>query len=503
MYRSWRETRDARRKGRRDGKAGVPAVDQEALPFDLREILARAEESVHAIVQRWRRDDRALEAELSDLEQQAVDADARLADAEMQRDAALAEHERRKADEDERLVRLQEQLEELPVPETPTFEIDEPAVPTPVAPLPPAPAPAVAAPEDHEPGLDESTDGSAYATIAAEANWRGFGVLVYWPLILLIVLGEIPLNSFAFRLFHEADALTYVMTVTVAVGLVVCAHFLGLLASREERTTVERVGIAVCVAVLIATIAVVSMVRYGYLTRLGDDTGIGPALGTLAFGSINLLVLAAAAGLSYAHHDPRTLVNRRAVLRAGERERSRAERRRAKERRERMERQRRLEDAAAKRAEEQRRRLVAAEHARRERELALKVERHERELQARTGEVVARRERVAEAMRPIREAARERLERIDELNRLVEDARAALGQTVQRIGSIAAERRALRESVNVEVRAERAARERLVATYCSANVRARAMHDSPRCFEAIPPLEVPDELEAAVHEVAR
>jgi len=60
-------------------------------------------------------------------------------------------------------------------------------------------------------------------------------------IIALIVIGEIPLNAFAFRLFHESDLLTYAMTVTVAVGLVVGAHFLGLLASRPERTTMRYV----------------------------------------------------------------------------------------------------------------------------------------------------------------------------------------------------------------------------------------------------------------------
>jgi hypothetical protein len=38
MLRSWRELRDARRKGRRDGRAGVPGTGQDALPFDRRYI---------------------------------------------------------------------------------------------------------------------------------------------------------------------------------------------------------------------------------------------------------------------------------------------------------------------------------------------------------------------------------------------------------------------------------------------------------------------------------
>ena len=61
MLRSWRELRSARRRGRRDGKAGVPTLEQDALPFDLREILARSQERAHAALRSWTQADRALE----------------------------------------------------------------------------------------------------------------------------------------------------------------------------------------------------------------------------------------------------------------------------------------------------------------------------------------------------------------------------------------------------------------------------------------------------------
>ena len=53
------------------------------------------------------------------LTQRAVDAEARLAESERQRDAAQADHERRTVDDDDRLGRLQTQLEELPASESP------------------------------------------------------------------------------------------------------------------------------------------------------------------------------------------------------------------------------------------------------------------------------------------------------------------------------------------------------------------------------------------------
>ena len=63
--------------------------------------------------------DQQLGAELDDLTQRAVDAEARQAEAERQRDDAQADHERRTADDDDRLGRLQTQLEELPTSEIP------------------------------------------------------------------------------------------------------------------------------------------------------------------------------------------------------------------------------------------------------------------------------------------------------------------------------------------------------------------------------------------------
>jgi len=49
-----RELRGARRKGRRDGRAGVPGRDDVALPFDLREILARGQEQTERVIARSR-----------------------------------------------------------------------------------------------------------------------------------------------------------------------------------------------------------------------------------------------------------------------------------------------------------------------------------------------------------------------------------------------------------------------------------------------------------------
>jgi len=479
---SWRrELRDARRKGRRDGRAGVPGANDVALPFDLREILARGQEQSERVLARWRDQDQRLEAELDDLTQRAAEAETRLAEAERQRDAAQADHERRTEEDDERLGRLQTQLEELPTSEAAAFDLDEPEQYAPLSLVAPITGGAPSEAEPVRPATAFERHGSPTST---DASWHGIRPVLYWPLIALIVIGEIPLNAFAFRLFHEPDVLTYAMTVTVAVGLVLLAHGLGMFLSRPERNRIERILVGVFVALPTAAIAVISLVRYDYLVDVGGDVGIGPVLGTLAFGLINLLVFGAAAGLSFLRHDPRTVVNRRASARAEERDQTRTERR--------------LEDRQRRRQEREQR----ASDERHRRELELRTKRRQADLDRRRQEVGLRREQIAGAMWVIREAARERLHRLAELRAQVEAAHVAFGEAQRAAQAAAAERRALRDSTEAELRAIRAHRERLFFAYCSANVRARDGHFTPACFETVPPLELPAEFADPVARVA-
>jgi hypothetical protein len=497
MLRSWLELRDARRKGRRDGRAGVPTLDQDALPFSLREILARAGERVHRLILSWTHDARALEAELADLAHRTASAEARLADAEMQHGAALGEHERRKQDEDEHLAALQGRLEDLPTAEPVSLELDEPPLPaletlSPIANAPPRIEISSSSAPERAPALE-----------LGNTSERGMGPLAYWALVILIVVGEIPLNAFAFRLFHEPDLLTYAMTVTVAVALVAMAHVVGLLLSRPQRAAVERVVVTICIGVPFAVISAVALVRYGYLQDVGGDSGIGPILGTLAFGSINLLVFGAAVGSSYLHHDPRTFVNRRASVRAAEKERARVERRSSEEELARMRRTQRLEDEARQRSEDAYHRQVEAQQERRRQEFELLTSQRQAEIEVHRSEVLARREQIAEAMRPIRETAHERAERLAELGSLVHEARASVASLKARVQAIEAELRALQASTDAAIQEVRAGRDRLVFAWCSANVRARRGHGSPRCFEHVPPLEIPSGFDAAMAEASR
>jgi hypothetical protein len=228
-----------------------------------------------------------------------------------------------------------------------------------------------------------------------------------------------------------------------------------------DRTRVERVLVGVFAALPIAAIAVISLVRYGYLIEVGGDVGMGPVLGAFAFAVINLLVFGAAAGLSYLHHDPPTLASRKTAIRAAERER--AERREAEQ-----------------------------DKRRRGRELEARRERHEAELEARRRDESLRSERTASVMAAIRRGASERLLRLDELHAKVATAQAEVDEAQSAVDAIAVGRRALREATDGELAVIRTHRDRLVYAYCSANVRAREGHVTPACLLDMPPLVLPE-----------
>ena len=118
------------------------------------------------------RSDQQLEAELDDLTQRAVDAETRLAEAERQRDAAQADHERRTADDDDRLGRLQTQLEELPASEIPVIEPDELERQAPLTLVAPITG---GAPSEAEPVHTATAFERHGSPTAADASWHGIG----------------------------------------------------------------------------------------------------------------------------------------------------------------------------------------------------------------------------------------------------------------------------------------------------------------------------------------
>jgi hypothetical protein len=523
------EVRRARRAGTKDAKAGIPTREQQEPPFELRSIAARHDARISRLVGEWRERDAALARDADRVREELAALGERVTLLNVERQRLLADHERRAASEDERLARLQAQLEEFPTPLATDADLEPPigpplSPPSPsalgasaLAPPPASGPPPASAPPPTPDGadtlietgpatasvgvaldrleVDPSLDGHPRARSdepeAIELGPRGIGRLAYWSLISLIVAGEFPLNAFAFRLFGEGDLLTYVMTLTIAVALVMLAHFAGVLLARE-RTATERWLLAATLALPVTGIAVIAIVRDGYLRLESTIDGLGPWLGALAFGLVNVVIFCAAATLSYAHHDPRTRANHRAAQREAERERARAERRRTRRSRDLAERQRREREAAARRDAE--RRAAGERDAKRRSELerTQRAADAEAALERRAKEVRLQRERIAEAMRPLREARREREGTLAATSTALEDALATRVALEGRVEAIEAQRSAARRSAEAALREAIRIRESVLLAYCSANVRAREDRTSPPALRELPPLELPD-----------
>lgn len=238
----------ARRDGKRDGLRGVPTSGEVALPPAVQQLRRRADEHLATLWRAW-------EAEDAHLREAAEVAERRLELA--QHEAALVA--RAAADANARHEAARERIAEA-----------ELLVPEPVGPR--------------------------------------VSLGVYRVAIVAILLAEFPLNAVAFRLFGEAEVLTWVMTASLAVTLVLCAHGLGTFLRVAGATMTERRWITILIALPLATILGIAVVRARYLSEIAEQTGLatlGPWMGSAVFLVINLLVYAGAVMLSYLAHAPR------------------------------------------------------------------------------------------------------------------------------------------------------------------------------------------------------
>ncbi|TMI75632.1 MAG: hypothetical protein E6H05_06200 [Bacillati bacterium ANGP1] len=161
-------------------------------------------------------------------------------------------------------------------------------------------------------------------------EWR-MNPLGYLMFMLAILIGEFPLNAIAFRLFGEAEVLTYVMTLVLAVSLVGSAHVLGIFLSLEKPSKVQLLLLAVCVVAPLGAIFAIALVREAYVIELGHS-GMSPRAVTATFILINLLIYSIATVLSYLTHDPmaRQVRLTEAPLRQVKRQLARMQRRKEK-----------------------------------------------------------------------------------------------------------------------------------------------------------------------------
>src|SRR2546426_10562102 len=135
-----------------------------------------------------------------------------------------------------------------------------------------------------------------------------FPSVLHWGVILFLGIGEFPLNTVVFRLFGEAEYLTYVMASTLAIIIPLIGVFIGVHVRHAIPKQIGNLLIGILTpAVVGATLYAVSLLRNTYIVSQFSGTGQVSAEGNqmaYALFALNALVFFAATVASYFAHDP-------------------------------------------------------------------------------------------------------------------------------------------------------------------------------------------------------
>ncbi len=135
-----------------------------------------------------------------------------------------------------------------------------------------------------------------------------FPSLFHIALILFLAVGEFPLNIVVFRLFGEAEILTYVMASTLAITIPLLGLFIGLQIRQSIPRTAGNllIGLLTPVAVGVALFAI-SVLRNTYIfSQMAPNGPLPGGQNQLAYSlfALNTLVFFAALVSSFFAHDP-------------------------------------------------------------------------------------------------------------------------------------------------------------------------------------------------------
>lgn len=135
-----------------------------------------------------------------------------------------------------------------------------------------------------------------------------FPPAMHWALIVFLGIGEFPLNTVVFRLFGEAEYMTYIMASTLAIMIPLIGVFTGI----HLRHSLPRLAGNILIGVLTpATVGgalyAISLLRNTYIAQFSAGPG-GPVTGegnmAWALFALNSLVFFGALAASYFAHDP-------------------------------------------------------------------------------------------------------------------------------------------------------------------------------------------------------
>jgi tetrahydromethanopterin S-methyltransferase subunit G len=136
-----------------------------------------------------------------------------------------------------------------------------------------------------------------------------FPPIFHWALIIFLAVGEFPLNTVVFRLFGEAEYLTYVMASTLAIIIPLIGVFIGVHVRHAIPKRVGNMLIGILTPLVVgATLYAVSLLRNTYIASQfsGGTTPINPEGNQMAYAlfALNALVFFGATVASYFAHDP-------------------------------------------------------------------------------------------------------------------------------------------------------------------------------------------------------
>ncbi|HEX3178048.1 MAG TPA: hypothetical protein VHZ49_15315 [Methylomirabilota bacterium] len=145
------------------------------------------------------------------------------------------------------------------------------------------------------------------AEVGREAT-IAFPPVFHWALIVFLAVGEFPLNTVVFRLFGEAEFLTYVMASTLAIIIPLIGVFIGAHLRHSIPKRIGNVLIGVLTpAIVSATLYAVSLLRNTYIASQFSGNGQVNTQGNqmaYALFALNALVFFGATVASYFAHDP-------------------------------------------------------------------------------------------------------------------------------------------------------------------------------------------------------
>lgn len=135
-----------------------------------------------------------------------------------------------------------------------------------------------------------------------------FPPVFHWALIVFLAVGEFPLNTVVFRLFGEAEYLTYVMASTLAIIIPLIGVFIGVHMRHAIPKRVGNLLIGILTPVVVGTtLYAVSLLRNTYIVSQFSGNGQVSTEGNqmaYALFALNALVFFGAAVASYFAHDP-------------------------------------------------------------------------------------------------------------------------------------------------------------------------------------------------------